>query len=155
MATTISDILTAERVVCGVQVASKKRALEKLSDLIASAVPDLAPGEVFDCLIARERLGSTGLGHGIALPHGRVRQVDRAVGAFMRLGAGVDYDAVDQQPVDMLFGLLLPDSGAEEGLQLLAALAERFDDPGLRERLRASERCEDLFALIARGGDGP
>jgi len=153
MSTRLSDILTAERTACGIQVASKKRALEKLAELIASAAPGLLPGEVFDCLLARERLGSTGLGHGVALPHGRLPEVDHPVGAFLRLRGAVDYDAIDREPVDLLFGLLLPDGTADENLKVLASLAERLDDAGLRERLRASERCEDLFRLIT-GGDG-
>jgi len=153
MSTRLSDILTAERTACGIQVASKKRALEKLAELIASASPGLLPGEVFDCLLARERLGSTGLGHGVALPHGRLPEVDHPVGAFLRLRGAVDYDAIDREPVDLLFGLLLPDGTADENLKVLASLAERLDDAGLRERLRASERCEDLFRLIT-GGDG-
>jgi PTS system nitrogen regulatory IIA component len=154
MTTQLSDLLTADRTACGVQVASKKRALEKLAELLASASPGLLPGEVFDCLLARERLGSTGLGHGVALPHGRLPQVDHAVGAFLRLSGGVDYDAIDREPVDLLFGLLLPDTGADENLKVLASLAERFDDPVLRERLRATERCADLCELIIAAPGG-
>ena len=153
MSTPVSAILTADRTACGVEVASKKRALEKVSELIASAEPTLVAGEVFDCLVARERLGTTGLGHGIALPHGRLKQLERAVGAFVRLAAGVDYDAVDREPVDLLFGLLLPDGAAQDSLEILASLAELFSDPGLRERLRASERCGELFDLITRVPD--
>jgi len=150
----VSDILTVDRTACEVEVASKKRALEKVSDLIASAAPGLTAGAVFDCLIARERLGSTGLGHGVGLPHGRLKQLEQPVGAFVRLVAGVDYDAADREPVDLLFGLLLPDSAAETNLELLASLAELFDDIGLRERLRATRECQALFELVTRGPDG-
>jgi PTS system nitrogen regulatory IIA component len=143
-----SELLSAERTACGVQVASKKRALEKLAELMASATAEVSPGEAFDCLIARERLGSTGLGHGVALPHGRLKQLERPVGAFLRLGAGVEYDAVDQEPVDLLFGLLLPDAATDENLKILARLAEVFSDPALRARLRTIERCAELIAVL-------
>jgi PTS system nitrogen regulatory IIA component len=154
MSSLVSEILTADRIACGLAVSSKKRALEKLSELIAGDREDLSAGEVFDCLLARERLGSTGLGHGVALPHGRFPGVDRAVGAFVRLSAGVDYDAIDREPVDLLFGLVLPDGSPEENLRTLASLAELFDDPALRERLRTSERCEDLYQVLAGGAAG-
>lgn len=150
MSRQVSDILTVDRTACEVEVASKKRALEKVSELIARAAPDLSAGAVFDCLIARERLGSTGLGHGVGLPHGRLKQLDRPVGAFVRLVSGVDYDAADREPVDLLFGLLLPDSAAEDSLELLASLAELFDDAGLRERLRSTRECPALFDLVTR-----
>jgi PTS system nitrogen regulatory IIA component len=154
MSQRVSDILTVDRTACEVEVSSKKRALETVSELIASAAPGLASGAVFDCLLARERLGSTGLGHGVGLPHGRLKQLDRPLGAFVRLVAGVDYDAADREPVDLLFGLLLPDSAAEANLELLASLAERFDDAGLRERLRSTRDCHALFELVTRERDG-
>ena len=150
----VSDILTADRTACEVEVASKKRALEKVSELIASADPGLSAGAVFDCLVARERLGSTGLGHGVGLPHGRLKQLAQPVGAFVRLVSGVDYDAADREPVDLLFGLLLPDGVPEANLELLASLAELFDDAGLRERRRATDRCQALFELLTRAKDG-
>jgi len=83
---------------------------------------------IFDSLIGRERLGSTGLGHGVALPHGRFNQSQRAVGAFVKLKKGVDFDAIDRQPVDLVFGLLVPDHYTDEHLKILAYLAEMFSD---------------------------
>ncbi len=150
----VSDILTVDRTACEVEVSSKKRALEKVSELIASAAPELTAGAVFDCLIARERLGSTGLGHGVGLPHGRLKQIEQPIGAFVRLVAGVDYDAADREPVDLLFGLLLPDGAAEANLELLASLAELFDNVGLRERLRSNRECQALFELVTRAREG-
>jgi PTS system nitrogen regulatory IIA component len=151
----LSDILSRDRTLCGLQVASKKRALEKVAELIASGEPAVSSAEVFECLIARERLGSTGLGHGVALPHGRLKHAERVVGALVRLSNAVDYDAADGGPVDLIVGLLLPDTRAEESLAVLARLAELFSDEGLRERLRRIDRCEELFELVVGPADEP
>jgi len=124
----ISDILSPERVRCGISSQSKKAALETVGRMIAEADPGLTPGEVFDSLIARERLGSTGLGSGVALPHGRRKHGDKTLAAFVRLERAIDYDAVDRRPVDLLFALLVPEKSTDEHLHILALLAERFSD---------------------------
>ena len=105
----ISEILLPECVDCAGECQSKKSALETLARLIAGSDPDLSPLEVFDSLVARERLGSTGLGHGVALPHGRVKNGKSTRAAFVKLRTGIDFDAIDQQPVDLLFALLVPE----------------------------------------------
>lgn len=146
----ISQLLSADRVACCAQSASKKRVLEQLSGLIASGQADLSQTEVFDSLIARERLGSTGLGHGVAIPHGRVKNGTRTVGAFVKLSQPVDFDSVDGQPVDLLFGLLVPEQSTEEHLQLLAQLAQMFSDPEFVARLRQSDSAAGLYQLISQ-----
>lgn len=145
----IRDILSPSRVACAVQASSKKKALEKLAELLATSDAGLTVGEVFDCLHARERLGSTGLGQGVAIPHGRMRHVPQAVGAFIKMSAPVAYDAIDQQPVDLLFALLVPEHSTDEHLQLLAQLAEMLSEADFRERLRQTEDCQRAFALIS------
>lgn len=134
---TVNEILKAEQINLAVQAASKKRALETLSDVLASADPELGSRQVFDRLLARERLGSTGLGHGVAIPHGRVPSLNRAVGALIKVDGGIDYDAPDGQPVDLIFGLLVPEECNDEHLELLAQLASAFDDDELRASLRS------------------
>lgn len=146
----IAELLTVERVSCCAQAASKKRALEQLATLIAQAVPALGAGEIFDSLIARERLGSTGLGHGVAIPHGRPKGNTQAAGALLKLTDGVDFDAVDGQPVDLLFALLVPEQSTDEHLQLLAQLAEMFSDHDFVQRLRACPDAPALYDLIRR-----
>jgi nitrogen PTS system EIIA component len=131
-----NDFITESRIGCGFSIASKKRLLETLAHLLAADQPRLEPDLVFDRLLDRERLGSTGLGHGIALPHARVKEVTESIGAFVSLAAGVDYDVVDGEPVDLAFALLVPEAATEEHLQLLAQLAGRFNDPVVRQRLR-------------------
>lgn len=144
----VSDILTPQQVRCGVDARSKKRSLEVLSELIAASDPSLTANSVFDCLLARERLGSTGLEEGVAIPHGRMKGVNRAVGAFMRLTEGVDFDAQDRQPVDLIFGLVVPENATDEHLQILSQLAEMLSDPSLRERLRTTESERGVFELL-------
>lgn len=144
----LADLLTRDRVASVGNVASKKRALEYLSGLIAGGQGSLTPNEVFDSLLSRERLGSTGLGHGVALPHGRVANIDRTIGAFVRLDQGVDFDAVDGDPVDLLFALLVPEQSTDEHLEFLAQLAEMFSTPELREELRRQTDPELLYDIL-------
>ena len=144
----IADILSPDRVLCDTNDNSKKSALETLAALIASADQRLTRAEVFDGLLLRERLGSTGLGHGVALPHGRLRPGDKTIAAFLRLRKGIDYDAPDQQPVDLLFALLVPEDSTEEHLQVLSKLAQMFNDEALCERLRSESSDASVFALL-------
>ena len=144
----ISEILSPDRVLCDITVNSKKAALEKLADLIASATPEVAQTEVFESLIARERLGSTGLGHGIALPHGRRKGGEQTIAAFLRLQSGIQYDAIDQKPVDLLFALLVPEASTEEHLKVLARLATMFSDDKLVDAIRTAGTPEAVFGLL-------
>jgi len=144
----ISDILTSERIICNVNLSSKKAALEALSGLIAGASIRLDEQEVFNSLLTRERLGGTGLGNGIAIPHGRLKDGLSTIAAFIKLKQGVDYDAVDQQPVDLIFALLVPEHSTEEHLQVLAQLAEMFNRPEFLTQLRREESEEAIYGLL-------
>lgn len=144
----ITDLISADRVVCDKDVASKKRALELVGQLIANGQTDLSAGELFNTLIGRERLGSTGLGHGVALPHGRLAKSRQAIGAFAKLRRGVDFDAIDRQPVDLVFGLLVPEHFTDEHLKILAYLAEMFSDPAFCEHLRAADSDRTLYERL-------
>lgn len=144
----ITDLLSSERIVCDSDVTSKKRVIEVLSELLATGQPDLAVRPIFDSLIGRERLGSTGLGHGVALPHGRFQQSEQALGAFIKLKKGVDFDAIDQRPVDLVFGLLVPDHYTDEHLKILAYLAEMFSDQAFCQQLREADSDQKLFTLL-------
>jgi nitrogen PTS system EIIA component len=144
----VFDILTRERVVCGIKARSKKAILEVLAHLIASPASELGSAEVFNSLLSRERLGSTGLGHGVAIPHGRINHGSRTYGAFARTEEGIDFDALDNQPVDLFFSLLVPDKATDQHLQILAQLAEMFSDDEFLTRLRASRLHDELFELL-------
>lgn len=145
------SLITEPRIRCRVEVTSKKRLLESLAELLATARAQCSPSSVFDLLNERERLGSTGLGEGIALPHARLDGIDHAVGAFVQLTEGVSFDAPDDQPVDLAFGLLVPSNATDAHLTLLAGLAERFSDPQLRAALRAAEDANVALDLLQRG----
>jgi PTS system nitrogen regulatory IIA component len=104
---------------------------------------------VFDSLFARERLGSTGLGHGVAIPHGRIKGLKDALGAFLRLGAPVPFDAPDGKPVNLVFALLVPEQATERHLQVLSELAQMFSDRPLRDAMSAAADPASLHQLIS------
>lgn len=143
--TTAAELLTPERVRCKEPISSKKRALEVGASLLASALPSMSHVDVFEALNSRERLGSTGLGHGVALPHGRVERLEAPIGACLTLAEPVDFDAPDRQRVDILYLLLVPRECSTEHLRILAELASLFNDAGLRDALR---RLEDSQAVL-------
>jgi PTS system nitrogen regulatory IIA component len=145
----IADIITPERVACNVHASSKKRVLEKISDLVASeSAVALTAHDIFDSLLARERLGTTAIDHGVAIPHGRLKDTTETIGAFVQLAEGIDCDAMDKQDVSLLFALLVPEESTEEHLQLLARLAEMFSNEGLREQLRTAPDSQTAYDLL-------
>ncbi|VAW56659.1 PTS IIA-like nitrogen-regulatory protein PtsN [hydrothermal vent metagenome] len=155
----ISQLITPERVKCLDNISSKKRTLEVLSQLLASGAEGVDPTHVFHQLIERERLGSTGLGHGVALPHGRISPPENTIGdeapsqpvtlgCFIKLEQGIDFDSPDSKPADLLFGLLVPKDCTDEHLQILAALAQMFSDTSLCEQLRHCSTNEALYAQL-------
>ncbi len=146
----ISEILTPERTGYQVDASSKKRVLELLSNKLAEAQEGISSSEVFDSLLARERIGSTGLGKGVALPHGRVKDIDQTICAFFQLREGIDFDSIDQQPVDLVCALLVPQSSTDEHLRLLASLADIFRDEEFCSRLRKASSREALYRELVR-----
>lgn len=143
-----AKLLTPDRVACRNIVGSKKRVFEMLSELVSKDEPALNQTEVFTCLIERERLGCTALGHGVAIPHGRLKGLDHAVCAFMKLSQGVDYDAADRKSVDLVCALLVPEQSTSEHLEILALLAEMFGDPAFRARLHAAKTSDEIYQLL-------
>lgn len=141
------DLLTPARVLAGARVSSKKRLLEVLAQLLADGNAE-RESALFDGLCQRERLGSTGLGHGVAIPHGRSATLGVATGAVVRLAEPIDFGASDGQPVDLLFALAVPEHFTQQHLVLLAQLAEMFADEGFRGRLRAAPDGESLYRLL-------
>ncbi len=140
------SILSPELAFCNIEGISKKRLLETSGELIASKVEDVSANQIYDALIARESLGSTGLGNGIAIPHCRVTKCKTTVGALVKLDSGIDFDAIDGRPVDLLFFLLVPENTIEGHLEVLRALAERFNDAAYCASLRAASNNDELFA---------
>ncbi|RKT43750.1 PTS sugar transporter subunit IIA [Thiocapsa rosea] len=142
------DLINEARIGHGLEISSKKRLLETLAELLANDHPRLSTESVFERLLERERLGSTGLGHGVALPHARIKEVSQVIGAFVQTARGVDYDAADGEPVDLAFALLVPETATEEHLQLLAYLASRFSESATRARLRDASSPTAILDLL-------
>lgn len=126
---------------------SKKRILEQAAQLLAANIEEPSAEQIFERLLERERLGSTGLAGGVALPHARMSGIRDSRGAFLRLAEPVEFDALDGKPVDLVFALLVPEEATEEHLQLLAKLATMFNDGQLRDRLRAAG-AEEAMAIL-------
>ena len=143
----LSNILSASQVVLDLEVGSKKRVFEQAGMLFESHL-GLARSLIFDSLFAREKLGSTGLGQGIAIPHGRIKGLKQAAGAFMRLSTPVPFDSPDGRPVNMLFVLLVPEQATDQHLQILSELAQRFADRSFREALQAAPDPASVVALF-------
>lgn len=144
----ISDLLSPERICCDVHSGSKKRLLELISIELARNSDQLSQREIFESLCARERLGSTGLGKGVAIPHGRVKGISHVEASFFRLSKPLSFDAADGEPVDLLFALAVPEDCGQDHLKLLAHIAELFSDPELLEELRTAD-SDRLLQLLS------
>jgi len=143
------DLLTPARTSVGVSATSKKRLLESLAATLADGHGDACERAIFDSLFAREKLGSTGLGQGVAIPHGRIKGLKEAHGAFLRLAAPVPFDSPDGKPVALLFVLLVPEQANELHLQILSELAQRFSERSFREALAAAPDGAAAHMLFA------
>ena len=144
----VAKLLHPANVAIDISVSSKKRLFEHLG-LLFENHHGIASSVVFDSLFARERLGSTGLGHGVAIPHGRIKGLKDALGAFLRLGAPVPFDAPDGKPVNLVFALLVPEHATEKHLQILSELAQMFSDRPLRDAMSAAADPASLHQLIS------
>lgn len=144
----IENILTPGRSLVSVPGGSKKRVLEQIAKVIGQDLPDLDPQTIFESLIAREKLGSTGFGNGIAIPHCRMPGCVSPLSAVLRLDAPVDFDAIDGAPVDLLFVLLVPEAATDEHLELLRQIASMLDREEVRERLRRAATGQDLYQTV-------
>ncbi|MEF8718403.1 MAG: PTS IIA-like nitrogen regulatory protein PtsN [Candidatus Accumulibacter necessarius] len=144
----IAKLLNADNVVADLQVSSKKRLFEQVG-LLLEDPERLGRSQVFDALFSREKLGSTGLGLGVAIPHGRIKGLKQVVGAFVRLAAPVNFDAPDGQPVNLVFVLLVPEVATEQHLQLLSDLAQMFSERAVREKLAAAPDAAAIRATFA------
>jgi len=144
----ISKLLPGQNVVLDLDVSSKKRVFEH-AGLLFENNQNVARSQVFDSLFAREKLGSTGLGQGIAIPHGRIKGLKEAVGAMIRMREPIPFDAPDGQPVNLIFVLLVPERATDLHLQILSELAQMFSDQAFREKLLKVESALDMHQSIA------
>jgi len=144
----LSEILSSDSILRSQTFSSKKTALEELSKLLASTDSSISYLNVFDSLVAREKLGSTGLGKGIAIPHARLKGSKKTIAAFIQLQYGVDYDAIDGAPVDILFALLVPEDSTDEHLKILSHLAEMFSNSETLEQLRSETSVDGIYTIL-------
>jgi PTS system nitrogen regulatory IIA component len=144
----LAAILPLAHVLVGVEVTSKKRAFEE-AGLLFEDQHGLNRALVADSLFARERLGSTGLGHGVAIPHGRIKGLKSPMAAVFRLDNPIGFDAPDEQPVNLLIFLLVPEASTQKHLEILSEIAELLSDASLRDKLKGSDSAEALHQLIA------
>ncbi|MBV8248209.1 MAG: PTS sugar transporter subunit IIA [Comamonas sp.] len=144
----LASILPAAQVLVSVDVTSKKRAFEE-AGLLFESLHGLSRALITDSLFARERLGSTGLGHGVAIPHGRIKGLTAPMAAVFQLASPIGFDAPDEQPVGLLIFLLVPEAATQKHLEILSEIAELLSDSQLRERLKSSNDAQLLHGMIA------
>ena len=143
----ITDLITPRSVVAQLRVTNKKQALQELAKR-AAALTGIQERAIYDVLIERERLGSTGIGMGVGIPHGRLPGLDTLCGVFARLDRPVPFDAIDDQPVDLIFLLLAPDGAGADHLKALARVSRLLRDRSVCEKLRGTDNADALYALL-------
>jgi PTS system nitrogen regulatory IIA component len=145
----LSDLLVPGAVLPSLKVNSKKQAIQELAEK-AAELADLPEREIFETLLQRERLGSTGVGNGIASPHGKLPKIGRLFGLFARLERPIDFDSLDSEPVDLVFLLLAPEAAGADHLKALARVARVLRDPQTAQKLRATRDPAALYALLTQ-----
>lgn len=143
----LGDLIKPEAVIGALPARTKKQALQELADR-ASALTGIAARSIFDTLVQRERLGSTGLGRGIAIPHGKLPELERVVAVFARLETPIDFESQDGEPVDLIFLLLAPEHAGADHLKALARISRVLRDPLTTEKLRTSRDRATLYAVL-------
>ncbi len=143
------DVLAPGRIAVGLSVATKQALLEKAAELLANTPGSASSKDILDSLVQREQLGSTGLGHGVAIPHGRVDEQGNVAGAVIRLAEPIEFDAPDEEKVDLFFALAVPGRCTDAHLRLLAEMAERLGSKEQRDELRRAANGRELLSLLA------
>jgi len=149
----LGTLISSNAVINNPEIKSKKRALEQLAELLATEASHASAEtidalKIFQLLTEREKLGSTGMGHGVALPHTRTALTDKAIGAFLKLDKGIDFDSPDQQPTDLIFALMVPEQSTDEHLQILAYLATLFSNESFCKTLRDSKNHQAIYNML-------
>ncbi|MGE4372420.1 MAG: PTS IIA-like nitrogen regulatory protein PtsN [Xanthobacter sp.] len=145
----LADLLVPNAVFPMLRASSKKQLLQELAQHAASLI-DRDQREIFETLLERERLGSTGVGNGIAIPHGKLKDLDKLLGMFARLEKPIDFDSLDGQPVDLVFLLLAPEAAGADHLKALARVARLLRDSDMVEKLRATRDANTMFNLLTQ-----
>ncbi len=148
----LDDIINRDAVLCNAHARSKKHCLEILSELLARTQPDISVDDIFESLIERERLGCTSLDVGVAFPRCRVEGIDRCVAAMIKLSEPIDFDASDGEPVDLVFGLMVPQEVTDSHHADIAMVTDLLGDEGLRQELRKATSSSALYKLLIEAG---
>ena len=143
----LCSILRPECTTCATP-GSKKKVLELISDLAAAQYPTLSSQEIFESLVAREKMGSTGIGNGIAIPHGRLTDITQPIAILIKCEEPIAFDAIDKQPVDILFALLVPADQCQQHLSTLSCMAEKLSDKQILKQLRKTHDETELYQVI-------
>ena len=143
----LKDFLTRDRCYCRIEGVSKKRLLENISKLLGKQFSNLDDNDIFNAIMAREQLGSTGLGNGIAVPHCRVPHCETIIGALITLENAIDFDAIDGKKVDLIFLLIVPEEKTDDHIKVLGGLAELFNDPNFCSTIRQAQNSSDLYKV--------
>lgn len=143
----ISEIISSDAILPALKATSKKQLLQELAQA-AAKITGLDPRHIFETLLQREKLGSTGLGQGIAIPHGKFAALTRVTGLFARLQTPVDFEAADDRPVDLVFLLMAPESAGADHLKALARISRLLRDPSLVAKLRGTQDAASLYAIL-------
>ena len=143
----LSEILSLDCTKSAVQCTSKKRALEMISELVAEQTGQSST-ELFECMLSREKMGSTGIGNGIAIPHARMQSSDKAIAVLIQCESPVEFDSIDNRPDALLFALLVPDAQCKEHLKTLASMAERLNDKQILKQLRNAQSDQELYNIM-------
>ncbi|QIA62366.1 PTS IIA-like nitrogen regulatory protein PtsN [Vibrio astriarenae] len=146
----LSEVLTLDCTKSAVPCTSKKRALELISELVAEKT-GISSTELFECMLSREKMGSTGIGNGIAIPHARMQSTDNAIAVLIQCQDPIEFDAIDNRPVDILFALLVPDAQCKEHLKTLSSMAERLNDKQVLKQLRNAQSDQELYDIMISG----
>ena len=144
----IKNILTPGCTVCAAEDSSKKRILETISNIAHQALPQLSSDQILESLLSREKMGSTGIGNGIALPHGRLAELDKVLGILVTCQTPISFDAIDNKPVDIFFALLVPADQAQGHLQTLATIAGKLSDKDILKQIRQADNNHELYEAI-------
>jgi len=145
----LSDLIAPEAIIPALKASSKKQLLQIMAEK-AAATSGLPEREVLETILQREKLGSTGVGNGIAIPHGKLPDIDKIVGVFARLENPVDFEALDDQPVDLVFLLLAPESAGADHLKALSRIARLLRDPEMVNKLRVTHEAQALYAFLTQ-----
>ena len=144
----MNQILSPTRTLANVRVQSKKRLLEFIAKKVAGEIPGADSSDIFNAFVSREKLGSTAMGAGIAIPHCRVSECNKIMGFFIQLESGIDFDAADGEPVDLFFALVVPREANDEHLRVLSEIAFIFDQSSVLTRLRSTHDTNQLHNII-------